>query len=185
MLLPCQSVRCFLRGQSLSRKTCDDGIQFFRRLDDMSVRIVKTDNPLSPRLFVQLVNIENIKGLQMLIESVHILCFKIEFPGVASERHIVRMDERLPCFQRLQNDTAGQRDICAEVGNDVQSQYIVIEWLNLLKSNAAIRGWLTVLRTGIEAQGGCDQPVAPLIVAWARDGKKAGLAVRLSCPNLL
>ena len=63
----------------------------------------------------------------MLIEIVHILCFKIEFPGVAFERDVVRMDERPPRFQRLQNDTAGQRDICAEVGNDVQSQYIVIE----------------------------------------------------------
>ena len=48
----------------------------------MSIRILKADNPLSPMVFVQFVNVENIKGLQMLIESVHILCFKIEFPGV-------------------------------------------------------------------------------------------------------
>ena len=46
----------------------------------MSIRILKADNPLSPRVFVQFVNVENIKGLQMLIKSVHILCFKIEFP---------------------------------------------------------------------------------------------------------
>jgi hypothetical protein len=38
-------------------------------------------------------------------------------------------------------------------------------WLNLLKSNAAIRGWLTVFRSDMEAQGGIGQPVAPLIVA--------------------
>ena len=37
--------------------------------------------------------------------------------------------------------------------------------LNLLKSNAAIRGWLTVFLAGIEAQGVTGQPVAPLIVA--------------------
>jgi len=37
----------------------------------------------------------------------------------------------------------------------------------------------------MKAQGGDDQPVAPLIVTQARDGKKAGLAARLSCPNLL
>ena len=38
-------------------------------------------------------------------------------------------------------------------------------WLNLLKSNAAIRGWLTVSVSDMEAQGGIGQPVAPLIVA--------------------
>ena len=37
--------------------------------------------------------------------------------------------------------------------------------LNLLKSNAAIRGWLTVFVTDMEAQGTSGQPVAPLIVA--------------------
>nr|DAW33963.1 MAG TPA: hypothetical protein [Bacteriophage sp.] len=37
--------------------------------------------------------------------------------------------------------------------------------LNLLKSNAAIRGWLTVSVSDMEAQGGIGQPVAPLIVA--------------------
>ena len=36
---------------------------------------------------------------------------------------------------------------------------------NLLKSNAAIRGWLTVSVSDMEAQGGIGQPVAPLIVA--------------------
>ena len=40
-----------------------------------------------------------------------------------------------------------------------------IRWLNLLKSNAATRGWLTVFLTDIEAQGVNGQPVAPLIVA--------------------
>ena len=62
----------------------------------MSIRILKADNPLSPMVFVQFVNVENIKGLQMLIENVHILRFKIEFPGIAFEYNIVRMDERLP-----------------------------------------------------------------------------------------
>jgi len=38
-------------------------------------------------------------------------------------------------------------------------------WLNLLKSNAAIRGWLTVFVSDMEAQGGFGQPAAPLIVA--------------------
>ena len=38
-------------------------------------------------------------------------------------------------------------------------------WLNLLKSNAAIRGWLTVFRSDMEAQGEFGQPVASLIVA--------------------
>nr|DAO25185.1 MAG TPA: hypothetical protein [Caudoviricetes sp.] len=38
-------------------------------------------------------------------------------------------------------------------------------WLNLLKSNAATRGWLTVFQTDMEAQGAYGQPVAPLIVA--------------------
>jgi hypothetical protein len=38
-------------------------------------------------------------------------------------------------------------------------------WLNLLKSNAAIRGWLTVFSAGMKAQGDEGQPVAPLIVA--------------------
>ncbi len=37
--------------------------------------------------------------------------------------------------------------------------------LNLLKSNAATRGWLTVFRTDFEALKGDGQPVAPLIVA--------------------
>ena len=78
-------------------------------------------------VFVQFVNVENIKGLQMLIESAHILRFKIEFPGVTFERHIACMDERLPCFQSLQNKAAGQRDICAEVSCNLHPQYIVIE----------------------------------------------------------
>ena len=37
--------------------------------------------------------------------------------------------------------------------------------LNLLKSNVATRGWLTVFATDIEAQGVIGQPSAPLIVA--------------------
>ena len=36
--------------------------------------------------------------------------------------------------------------------------------LNLLKSNAAIRGWLTVFVTDIEAQGGIGQPVAQMCI---------------------
>jgi hypothetical protein len=37
--------------------------------------------------------------------------------------------------------------------------------LNLLKPNAATRGWLTVFDSDIEAQERKGQPVAPLIVA--------------------
>ena len=40
-----------------------------------------------------------------------------------------------------------------------------IRWDNLLKLNAAMRGWLTVYNSGMEAQGGEGQPVSPLIVA--------------------
>ena len=48
-------------------------------------------------------------------------------------------------------------------------------WLNLLKPNAAIRGWLTVFRTDIKDQERNGQPVAPLIVALARDGRNPRL----------
>jgi len=36
--------------------------------------------------------------------------------------------------------------------------------LNLLKPNAATRGWLTVFLSDVVAQGGDGQPVAPLII---------------------
>jgi len=44
-------------------------------------------------------------------------------------------------------------------------------WFNLLKPNAATRGWLAVFHADFTAQGGTGQPVAPLIVALARDGR--------------
>lgn len=39
--------------------------------------------------------------------------------------------------------------------------------INLLKSNAVIRGWLTVSLRDTIVQEQCGQPIAPLIVAWA------------------
>ena len=50
--------------------------------------------------------------------------------------------------------------------------------LNLLKPNAATRGWLAVLISDFTAQGGTGQPVAPLIVALARDGRNPRLAAK-------
>lgn len=47
--------------------------------------------------------------------------------------------------------------------------------LNLLKTNAATRGWLTVFLTlDIVTQAEDGQPVAPLIAAEAQDGKEPG-----------
>lgn len=44
----------------------------------------------------------------MFAESIHIFRFKIEFSGVAPQPNITRMDKRLPCFRRLQNDAASE-----------------------------------------------------------------------------
>ena len=58
-------------------------------------------------------------------------------------------------------------------------------WLNLLKSNAAIRGRLTVFRTNIEVQGGNGQPVAPLYCSlgmrWIKAQLDAGLPTNIYC----
>ena len=42
--------------------------------------------------------------------------------------------------------------------------YIILTAIAKNVNNAAIRGWLTVFLTGIEAQGVSGQPVAPLII---------------------
>ena len=56
------SICRFFRRQSLRNKARNDGIQFFRRLDDMSVSVIKANDPLSPRVFVKFVNIRDRKG---------------------------------------------------------------------------------------------------------------------------
>ena len=50
--------------------------------------------------------------------------------------------------------------------------------LNLLKPNATTRGWLTAFMSDFIAQRGLGQPVAPLIVALARDGRTPRLAAK-------
>jgi hypothetical protein len=58
-------------------------------------------------------------------------------------------------------------------------------WLNLLKSNAATRGWLTVFLPDFIAQERSGQSVAPLIAALARDGWNPPAGCRGFHPNYI
>ena len=77
------------------------------------------------------------------------------------KRRIIEID------QKKCNGCGACADACHEGAIIADSIYLITRtlWLNLLKSNAAIRGWLTVFRADIKAQGGLGQPVAPIIVA--------------------
>ena len=104
-----------------------DDIHPLSHLNDMPIRVIEPNDPLSPAMLEQRMDITDIKGCEATAEPFNVLFFKIEFPRIIWQYDPVGLNKRLPGVKRLQKDTALQGHIFSEVPDDLQAHHITIE----------------------------------------------------------
>ena len=93
----------------------------------MQIRVVETDNALSPRHFLHTVQILDFREfLQITDETVKVLFLEIEFHGVVFASHVLRVNHGLPLLHLLKRISAFKLHILTEVQrNPVANDFLV------------------------------------------------------------
>ena len=94
----------------------------------MLIWVINSDHTLTPRMFLDWMNIFDFTLFKVVSKFIKVILFKINFGTIAAERNIVSTDKFLPSIKCLQCQTACQRFVCSKIHNHMKAKHFFVEF---------------------------------------------------------
>ena len=99
----------------------------FAHLDDVPVRVVKTDDPLPPGVLFDRMDRMDVAFAQAENKVVEIFCLKIKLEVIPAKRDPVGADKISERLGRLQGQASSQCFVFPEIQNDMEPEHFLVK----------------------------------------------------------